>query len=115
MDRVCQHSSTVWDRRIVYCNNCGRSRLRGADGVPFGDFEVEITTLADDVDKLKRRPRNPWDEILEQFGMEENLTPALLKAYITLYPALEANLRELYMIFKFGDGESVDEYVPGID
>ena len=112
MDRECKHTSTVWDRRIVYCNHCGRSRLRGADGVPFGDFEVEITALADDVDK---RWGNPWGEILEEFSMEENLTPALLKAYITLYPALEADLRELYMIFKFGDGEKVDEYVPGID
>jgi len=44
-------------------------------------------------------------DILEDFSMEEDMTPALLKAYTFRYPQLEAEFLEIYILYTFGDVE----------
>lgn len=44
-------------------------------------------------------------DILEDFSMEDDMTPALLKAYIMRYPQLEDEFREIYLLYTFGDIE----------
>ena len=47
-------------------------------------------------------------DILEDFSMEDDMTPALLRAYTMRYPQLEDELREIYLLYTLGDLE-VDE------
>lgn len=44
-------------------------------------------------------------DILEDFGMEDDMTPALLRAYIMRYPQLEAEFQAIYLLITLGDVE----------
>lgn len=48
-------------------------------------------------------------DILEDFSMEDDMTPSLLRAYTLRFPQLEEEFREIYLLYTFGDLEVQEE------